>query len=142
MGNLGDRLLDGKGFEVDIEEGRKWLRKAAETGDADAMGILGRRLLDGDGFEVDIEEGRKWLRKAAEAGNEDAKKLLEQAQPGSASDPRVASMLFAVAGILILGWAFDLWQGGVGAVGVGVLVVAGLMRFGLIKATDEESSAS
>ena len=51
-------------------------------------------------------------------------------------------MLFAVAGILILGWAFDLWQRSVGLVGVGVLVVAGLMRFGLIESTDEESSDS
>ncbi len=83
---LGRRLLEGAGFEKDLEEGRSWLRKAAETKDPQSMYILGRRLLEGDGFEKDLEEGRSWLRKAEEAGVEEAKWLLNN--PVEKSLPR------------------------------------------------------
>jgi TPR repeat protein len=37
---LGVRLLDGHGFEKDLEEGRSWLRKAEESGDEEAKWLL------------------------------------------------------------------------------------------------------
>jgi TPR repeat protein len=66
---LGNSLLDGDGdgFEKDLEEGRSWLRKAAEAEDPQAMFFLGFRLGNGLGFEKDPEEAGSWLGKAAQA---------------------------------------------------------------------------
>ena len=57
MGELGSRLLDGHGLTVDPAEGERWLRRAADAGDPDAMRTLGSRLLDGHGLTVDPAEG-------------------------------------------------------------------------------------
>ena len=68
MVELGTRLLDGLGLPQDVDEGARWLRKAAENGFKHAMGELGTRLQCGEGLPQDIDEGERWLRKAAENG--------------------------------------------------------------------------
>lgn len=73
MGALGSRLLDGRGVSPNTEEGERWLRKAAEAGEGQAMRVLGSRLLDGRGVSPNAEEGEQWLRKAAEAGDSSAR---------------------------------------------------------------------
>jgi len=53
MGNLGTRLIDGRGLPQDTDEGVRWLRKAAVKGDASAAaGALYERLLFKDAAEI------------------------------------------------------------------------------------------
>ena len=65
-----------KGVEYYIkkqyEEAAKWLRKAAEQGDADAQYNLGVCYDNGRGVPQDYAEAVKWYRKAAEQGDADA----------------------------------------------------------------------
>lgn len=61
-----------KGFEEinkeNIEAGIKWIRNAAEMGDARAQFYLGSFYYDGNGVTKDLDEAEKWIRKAAEQG--------------------------------------------------------------------------
>lgn len=54
----------------------KWLKKAAEDGNAVAQFRLGMRYAKGKGVVQDVNESLKWFRKAAEQGNKEAKKKL------------------------------------------------------------------
>ena len=54
----------------------KWLKKAAEAGNAVAQFRLGMRYAKGKGVVQDVNESLKWFRKAAEQGNKEAKKKL------------------------------------------------------------------
>ncbi len=65
---LGECYRNGFGVEQNAEEAEKWVRKAAEQGNADAQYELGQWYLDGD----DEEAAEKWVRKAAEQGHMDA----------------------------------------------------------------------
>jgi TPR repeat protein len=56
-------------LESSPSEGERWLRTAAQHGDAYAMEKLGLRLLTGDGLAKSIDDGLKWLRRSAELGN-------------------------------------------------------------------------
>ena len=56
----------------------KWIRRAAEKGDTDAMCILGRRYMRGDYVEQDMEQAEYWLRRASEGGDEDAATSLSE----------------------------------------------------------------
>ncbi|MDR0521532.1 MAG: sel1 repeat family protein, partial [Planctomycetaceae bacterium] len=47
----------------------KWIRKAAEQGNAAAQVSLGKRYLEGSNVQKDEVEAVKWFRKAAEQGN-------------------------------------------------------------------------
>jgi TPR repeat protein len=73
---LGNRLLDGRGFTRNVEEGEIWLRKAADSGLDPAMLDLGTRLLDGIGVTRNVEDGEIWLRKAADSGFDPAMFVL------------------------------------------------------------------
>ncbi len=55
-----------------FEDAAKWLRMAAEQGNADAQHILGVIYQSGQGVPQDNLEAAKWFRKAAEQGNADA----------------------------------------------------------------------
>ena len=73
---LGQALLQDN-CGPDVPSSYAWLRKAADTGDPDAMYGLGVALDDGwldelMGYEEAIEEGGLWLRRAAEAGSHEA----------------------------------------------------------------------
>ena len=50
----------------------KWLRKAAEQGNADAQSILGIMFSYGQGVPQNYAEAMKWFRKSADQGNADA----------------------------------------------------------------------
>ena len=76
MALLGCRLLDGDKLATDLAEGEKWLRRAADAGETQAMRSLANRLLSSDGFKADTVEGEKWLRRAADAGETQAMRGL------------------------------------------------------------------
>lgn len=67
MRELGRVLLDGDGVDKNPEEGRAWLRKAAEAGDGPAMFMLGKALLDETG-DKGAAEAEEWLTKADSVG--------------------------------------------------------------------------
>ena len=54
----------------------KWLRKAAENGNADAQFGVGAAYLYGKGVEKNYQEAVKWLCKSVEQGDPDAMELL------------------------------------------------------------------
>jgi hypothetical protein len=53
-------------------QARYWFKRAAELGDAQAMGYLARIYLDGDGVPADPAKASEWLQRAGEAGHVDA----------------------------------------------------------------------
>lgn len=70
--HLGMSYLAGLGVTKDPNEGIKWLRRAAEHGDASQKSAVGFILC-----QINLrQEGIQWIRKAAEQGDEDAKKWL------------------------------------------------------------------
>ena len=53
-----------------------WWRKAADGGDADAMGMIGHGYFNGDGVERDETKAVEWFERASEGGQADATKVL------------------------------------------------------------------
>jgi TonB family protein len=72
---LGMIYLNGQGVPRDLDEGKKWLQKAADQGQVDAQQTLGMlampRTLDGD-----AREAMAWFRKAADQGRAMSQYLL------------------------------------------------------------------
>jgi hypothetical protein len=60
----------------DYAQEAKWLRKAAEQGDADAQLVLGTLYYSSQGVPQDYVQGADWLRKAANQGLPSAQSLL------------------------------------------------------------------
>jgi TPR repeat protein len=58
-------------------EAIKWLKKAAEQGDAEAQYNLGFCYGNGEGVEKSFTEAVKWYKKAAEQGHEEAIEVLK-----------------------------------------------------------------
>ena len=58
----------GTGVTKDLTEAAKWMRKAAEQGNAIAQRSLGVMYADGSGVAKDDVEAANWWRKAAEQG--------------------------------------------------------------------------
>lgn len=54
----------------------KWLTRAAEAGDTEAMFLLAHSYAFGTGVELSIDRSRHWLAKAAEGGNQGAAQML------------------------------------------------------------------
>ena len=73
--NLGLCFAFGKGVLKDNVEAAKWIRKAAEQGDASGQFYLGAAYFS-RGVHNDEAEGVKWFRKAAEQGNVSAQYIL------------------------------------------------------------------
>jgi len=67
--NLGVIHATGRGVQQDDREAVKWLRKAAEQGNANGQYSLGYMYEQGRGVERDDGAAVKWYRKAAEQGN-------------------------------------------------------------------------
>ena len=69
-----------KGYSASLkhnyQEAFKWYKKAAELGDAVAMGWLGLMYSEGKGTLRDDKEAFKWFKKAAELGNAKAMGML------------------------------------------------------------------
>jgi TPR repeat protein len=72
-------VLEREDFTITSrEDAMRWLREAAEGGDAKAALNLGFRLLLGNGLPENPEEALAWIRRAAEAGDEVAQRLLRE----------------------------------------------------------------
>ena len=63
--------------EMNKAEGIKWLRKAADQENLDAIAALGLCYIDGDGVPEDRAKGIELLRKAAKRGHVRAKEILK-----------------------------------------------------------------
>ena len=69
---------DGKGVERNYAEAFKWMKRAAESGNADASWnadaqfFLAGCYADGKGVERNYAEAFKWFKRAAESGNANA----------------------------------------------------------------------
>ena len=66
---LGFKHYHGVGVPVDHIKGVKWLRLAAEQGDARAQTYLGALWVSGRGVPKDYSQAEKWFRRAAEQGD-------------------------------------------------------------------------
>jgi TPR repeat protein len=69
-------LFKGEGIAQDYKEAVKWVRLAAEQGDAKAQLRLGVAYYEGKGVPQDYAEAVKWFRLAAEQGDADAQFCL------------------------------------------------------------------
>lgn len=69
---LGVCYFQGTGTEVNISEGIRWMREAAEGGNDVAQNNMGIIYKDGQGVNPDSRAAIMWFRKAAEQGNPEA----------------------------------------------------------------------
>jgi TPR repeat protein len=67
---LGQMHLQGLGTPANKEEGYRWIARAAEAGDVDAMATRAVLLTTGDGVAEDGVAARDWARRAAESGRQ------------------------------------------------------------------------
>ena len=74
---IGRCYHDGYIVEENQEKAIKWLRKAAEQGDKDAMYALGICYCKGEGVERDLFKAVEWYSKATGHGYSEAQKTLE-----------------------------------------------------------------
>jgi TPR repeat protein len=65
MNSLGELSERGMGLPQDDRTARSWYKKAADLGDADAMGNLGALFENGRGGPRDLETARQWYVKGA-----------------------------------------------------------------------------
>jgi TPR repeat protein len=94
--DLGIILLDEPQFGVsERAEGKKWITKAAEEGDAIAQLRFGWMLWKGQGVEPDRNSARRWLIKSAEQGVQGAMENLFFF--GAPSDDEALTNLFRIA---------------------------------------------
>ncbi|MCE0496526.1 MAG: DUF3592 domain-containing protein [Methylacidiphilales bacterium] len=61
-------LTGTEGYPKDPAEAAKWLRKAADQGNADAENMLGQLYAGGKGVDKDLVQAVAWLQKAADQG--------------------------------------------------------------------------
>ena len=81
---LGQMYLTGEGGEKNLEQGRFWITRAAESGFAAAMRALVLNYERGGmGLPVDPEQALHWLRRAADQGDQWAIKRLRQTSSAS-----------------------------------------------------------
>lgn len=76
MVELAGMLTSGLGVTRDDKAAVDWLRKAADTGYADAWAELGELYVEGAGVPKDVSEGERLLKKASAAGSERADEML------------------------------------------------------------------
>ena len=66
---MGVMYYESKGVQQDYNKAYIWYRKAADKGNAAAMGNMGVMYGDGLGVQRDYNKAVSWYRKAAEKGN-------------------------------------------------------------------------
>jgi TPR repeat protein len=69
---------DGQGVLQNATEAAKWVRKAADQGDAAAQYALSLMYAKGQGVPEDYASAHKWSNLAAAAGHEQARSHLEK----------------------------------------------------------------
>ena len=84
MFNLGIMYQNGLGTPEDPEPAYAWYRRAADTGDGDALYMTGWCMENGYGVGNPALE---WYEKAAEAGSEEAAAALERLGAGEKDAP-------------------------------------------------------
>ena len=62
-------LVNGEGGPVDVDEGKKWLRKAADANMTQAQYVYGKMFDDGDFVARDPVEAHRWFLRAASQGH-------------------------------------------------------------------------
>jgi TPR repeat protein len=60
--------IDGRGVPQNHTEAVRWLRLAADQGDAEAQSNLGNMYLKGTGIKQSVAEAMRWYRRAADQG--------------------------------------------------------------------------
>ena len=73
LANLAETYLTGDVLPKDVPTRMKYLREAAQRGNAWAQRVLGHRYQDGEGVEQNDAAGFDWLFKAALSGDVKAK---------------------------------------------------------------------
>jgi uncharacterized protein len=74
--NCAMMLLNGEGTAVNVDEGKKWLRKAADANMSHAQYVYGKMYDDGEFVERDPVEAHRWFLKAAQQGHVQAELAL------------------------------------------------------------------
>ncbi|GEM_PF-513265 len=89
---LGWRHVLGAGFDLDDEEGLRWVRMAAGNGHRLAQNNMGARHVSGDGVDKDLVEAYVWFFKAASQGDRKAGKncdsVAKQLSDGQLAEAR------------------------------------------------------
>ena len=92
--------LKGQGTGRDVNEGMRWMRKAADRGAAPAMLFIGLLYAEGEsGVTRDKEAALRWFRKAAEMGNQGGQflygsHLLQRGHDQRAPDDLVTGYMY------------------------------------------------
>jgi TPR repeat protein len=74
--NYAMMLLNGEGTAVNVDEGKKWLRKAADANMSHAQYVYGKMYDDGEFVGRDPAEAHRWFLKAAQQGHVQAELAL------------------------------------------------------------------
>lgn len=78
MALLGSMILLGQGTYENGEDALKWLHKAVDAGQTDALGILGMAYATGKGkVKRDMKLALEYLNNAAQLGDQKSIKMLE-----------------------------------------------------------------
>ncbi|WP_245514871.1 SEL1-like repeat protein [Jiella endophytica] len=110
-------LLLWNGERQDTAEALRWLRQAAEAGDAPSQTMLAAALSAGIGKELEPGEVRGWYEAAARAGEAVAmNNLANLLKSGPDRDPARAALLHRKAAgkglmVAVANVGFDLWHG-------------------------------
>jgi len=92
---------DGRGVEKDGAEAYRWIARAAESGDAEALDHLGWLVEQGVGTEVDLPRAAALYRRAADGrspqGRYNLGRMLRAGRGVPAPDPVLAAMWFELA---------------------------------------------
>jgi TPR repeat protein len=67
--NYAMMLVNGEGGPADVEEGKKWLRKAADANMTQAQYVYGKMYDDGEFVGRDPVEAHRWFLRAANQGH-------------------------------------------------------------------------
>ena len=74
--NYAMMLLNGEGTTANVDEGKKWLKKAADANMSHAQYVYGRMYDDGEFVGRDPAEAHRWFLKAARQGHVQAQLAL------------------------------------------------------------------
>ena len=74
--NYAMMLVNGEGGPADVDEGKKWLRKAADANMTQAQYVYGKMFDDGEFVDRDPVEAHRWFLRAANQGHVQAELAL------------------------------------------------------------------
>ena len=85
---LGSRHNYGRGLPKNSREALRWLNRAAEAGQADAMRLLAVKFYGGFDVPVNFEEALRWAAKLADSGDREAQMMLANMFGNGEGTPR------------------------------------------------------